>query len=1188
MTKKLITIAILALVLLAGTTAPASAETVDEALGALVEYYEENKPRPDHWEEIVGLGRAGEKIDLSQWKVELNEESQPAAYASTILALEAAGLEPRNYNGKNLVDELVGMQEQDGGFGAINHTIYAIIALDKVNANYNAVAALTNLIDRQNQEQKDEDYGGFGYPGWGYDPDTTGMALSALASHGQNSAAAQAVDRALVFLKNKQLPDGSFGHLGSGNAASTATVIQGLVACGKDVFTWGKGNNSIIKALFGFRLAGGAFSHQQGGAADDFSTRQALVAVAELVQSGGYGDQKIPFEVIVSVEGNDRTLDRGLVVTGDSALAALEKLVEDNYTVDGDGGILSIHGEKGRSVVGEVYTTAWRYYVFNNGKPDPKTYSMPPGEYPVHQRDEIVFYIGAHYEDPGTQSVVEATYIPVVNITPSAPTAGQTLNVSVTAMVYNPEEGGFSTASIDPINVLLNQSLYTTSWGQAQIPLDRTGTVTCSVYKQHPAGYPELVRNSRQLTIGKAVDKRVHVRVEGLAGKLASGPVEVTGTALDALRALVGEDNVLEFNGFITAILDEPSGNLSADTATGWKYYVIKGGDIDESSLNTGAAGYNLAPGDEVVFYHGAHDPSSWSGKTYPSLVKLHPAAPRAGDNVQVNIDVKEYVWSQGLTDREVADVKLSIDGREQVVTAGRDTVEFTAAEGKLDIRAEKYHDLGYPVIVPSEVALVIPARDGGGGGDGINIKIKVRDKQREIIYSGRVVLAAGQPNNPIYALQQTGLAVKTSYGGSYVYSIDGIAEDSGGTAGWKYKVNGVTPGTVAADEYKLEDGDEVEWFWALDAGDEGSGQLPPQEPVNQLPGLPPERLEALAEAREKVARELARLALDLTGLPPAGEELYHRVELARYPVVVVNLENTITAEELEKWRELLDENRVAVTGRVDSGAHEITDGWGEVSLVLTGGSLPGEATIEIYELTGPGAAPPDTHRLVTPVYDLGPDGLQFQKPVTLRIKITDWRPAPENLVLAWYDPANDRWVPAPTVVDLAGGEVSGLITHFTQFAVLAREKQPIAFSDVDNGEYHWARQEIQYLALKEIVSGTGEGNFSPSRPVTRAEFVAMLANAMDLWDNREESFHFTDVDKDAWYHDALQAVTRVGLVKGFSDGAFRPHELVTREQIAAIAARTLDIKPSAAELGYADWACITLGQGQRYCGLGK
>ncbi|MCI9129965.1 MAG: DUF4430 domain-containing protein [Eggerthellaceae bacterium] len=49
----------------------------------------------------------------------------------------------------------------------------------------------------------------------------------------------------------------------------------------------------------------------------------------------------------------------------------------------------------------------------------------------------------------------------------------------------------------------------------------------------------------------------------------------------------------------------------------------------------------------------------------------------------------------------------------------------------------------------------------------------------------------------------------------SYVTSINGLAEKAAGpTYGWMYEVNGEIP-SVAADEYELQPGDAVRWYYA-------------------------------------------------------------------------------------------------------------------------------------------------------------------------------------------------------------------------------------------------------------------------------------------------------------------------------------------------------------------------------------
>ena len=68
----------------------------------------------------------------------------------------------------------------------------------------------------------------------------------------------------------------------------------------------------------------------------------------------------------------------------------------------------------------------------------------------------------------------------------------------------------------------------------------------------------------------------------------------------------------------------------------------------------------------------------------------------------------------------------------------------------------------------------------------------------------------------PYDALCALGLSVNahgSSYG-TYVASIGGLAEkEHGGTSGWMYSVNGVTPNT-ACSNYVLSNGDNVVWYY--------------------------------------------------------------------------------------------------------------------------------------------------------------------------------------------------------------------------------------------------------------------------------------------------------------------------------------------------------------------------------------
>lgn len=83
-------------------------------------------------------------------------------------------------------------------------------------------------------------------------------------------------------------------------------------------------------------------------------------------------------------------------------------------------------------------------------------------------------------------------------------------------------------------------------------------------------------------------------------------------------------------------------------------------------------------------------------------------------------------------------------------------------------------------------------------------------------IYSGKIKIEEG--DTAMTVLRKTGVEIDTSKG--YVQGIDGLYEfDCGRNSGWMYKVNGNFP-NVGASQYKLDDGDEVQWLYTCEKGD--------------------------------------------------------------------------------------------------------------------------------------------------------------------------------------------------------------------------------------------------------------------------------------------------------------------------------------------------------------------------------
>lgn len=96
----------------------------------------------------------------------------------------------------------------------------------------------------------------------------------------------------------------------------------------------------------------------------------------------------------------------------------------------------------------------------------------------------------------------------------------------------------------------------------------------------------------------------------------------------------------------------------------------------------------------------------------------------------------------------------------------------------------------------------------------------------------------------------------------------------------------------------------------------------------------------------------------------------------------------------------------------------------------------------------------------------------------------------------------------------------------------------------------HWAEESITKVKELGLFSGTGENTFSPNVGMTRAMLVQVLHRMAG--EPEAGSARFTDVAEDAWYAKAVAWAAENGIVEG-ADGLFRPNDLVTRQELAAI-----------------------------------
>jgi Prenyltransferase and squalene oxidase repeat len=253
---------LLLLVLALGALAPPSAQA--SAVSRAADWLESaqnrdggfgNSPKDDSGAEMtcwamLGLEAAGRnpldvfgkgRNPVDFLRNSLDEVTSPGDLARTILALEGAGVDPRDFGRENLVARLLAKRRDNGSYsGWPNSTAFAVMALRAAGIDGGIPKSLGWLRKVQNDDG-----------GWGDTPrspstaDGTGAVLQAL------SPDSKASHRGVKYLEKAQHRGGGFALGGNGavNTQSTAWAVQGILAAGRNPASFKKGGTSALEYL---------------------------------------------------------------------------------------------------------------------------------------------------------------------------------------------------------------------------------------------------------------------------------------------------------------------------------------------------------------------------------------------------------------------------------------------------------------------------------------------------------------------------------------------------------------------------------------------------------------------------------------------------------------------------------------------------------------------------------------------------------------------------------------------------------------------------------------------------------------------------------------------------------------------------------------------------------------------------
>lgn len=138
---------------------------------------------------------------------------------------------------------------------------------------------------------------------------------------------------------------------------------------------------------------------------------------------------------------------------------------------------------------------------------------------------------------------------------------------------------------------------------------------------------------------------------------------------------------------------------------------------------------------------------------------------------------------------------------------------------------------------------------------------------------------------------------------------------------------------------------------------------------------------------------------------------------------------------------------------------------------------------------------------------------------------------------------------------NITRGELAAMIARLSYGDDLPDGMYQASFPDVDSDA--WFNKYIGYLEDKDVLSGYEDGTFRPMDTITRGEISAVIARAQ-RYDLISYNNIFTDVTENDWAKDYIETLADKNIVSGYEDGTFGPYSPLTRAEAVAIINRVL------------------------------
>jgi len=436
----------------------------------------------DPWITMAQVSAGETDLDLNYLKTVAGNLATD--YEKTILALTAAGKDPRTFGNIDFIAQLKGFYQsgQIGSSDLLNDDFWGILALVSSGENLSdpvIQGAKNFILTNQNSD------GGWGYAKEGSsDTNDTAVAIMALLE-AENKPDDLAITKAIDYLKSSQNNDGGFPYLpgGESDSGSDSWVISAIYKLGQNPEDWQKDGHNPIEHLKSLQRTDGSFKW----VASEDKGYPVLTAYAVIALTGNY----YPINRLhhLRIEGENNNICNANV----KAKTALD-IVQNGAEICGytyfieqsDLGLYlkKINNEEAYGLLGWLYFVNWQTPMI--GAAD---YTLEPG-------DEVLWYFGEWGWKPTKLSLVSQRVDPGNNLEAKVEYFENSLWKPLAGATIHVDSQTFITDSAGVANLIINTS------GIYQVFAQMSGYVRS---------------NQISLSVGEGINQNVDLKVEIIA-----------------------------------------------------------------------------------------------------------------------------------------------------------------------------------------------------------------------------------------------------------------------------------------------------------------------------------------------------------------------------------------------------------------------------------------------------------------------------------------------------------------------------------------------------------------------------------------------------------------------------------------------------------------------------------------------